>query len=735
MSNGNGINRRELIQGGLFAATALGVRTAHADVLAAADVEEPAPARPADLSSHLLSVWIGCGEECLWEFRLHGSPTPYKFAPPAFPLDGKKITVSIDKVRLTQPPAHLRNAVTRYFYEGNVVAEPHLVLGIELEVNDHTPVIRFRYQLTSSKPRKLTKASAQLDLTYFESSLARFPVAKEINLCCFDGVAHSYKLSEEEVPKRAFQNGLNLMGPIVAATDGQSSFVMAYEHGSEAPDVFVQFGLSPDRRVTVSAVKGNYFPEQVVDHAHPFQTIWFQTGAVNGDLDQMASVYRLFVLNNLAQNLESRKPYIFYNTWNFQERNKWWHHKPYLESINVERIDREIDTAHRMGIDVFVIDTGWYNKTGDWGVNETRFPHGLKAVKAKLDGYGMKLGLWIGPTTAAVSSQIVREHPEWRASWNGNVYAPEPVWETEDSYHMCMVSGYSDALADKLIRVAKELGVSYFKWDWDNLSGCPCNASTHLHGNEGHTAEERFDSYRFQLIQRMCRTADRIAAAVPDIILEFDITEEGRPMGLGFLSSGKYFQINNGPYYFNYDVPIDKESQNWNLFFYQGQARTWITRSQLVVDKWIPSVLFLTHYFPDDPLQWQEVNVASLILGHNGIWGDLPSVSDAGVAYIGEALRRYKEVRDDITGSDPVTRGFVSGSPEIHEKISKKSGRGAVVIFATAAGKYSYITAGRVVDKYWASDGASVALDASHLARIDASFDKPGAKIVFFGCE
>ena len=94
----------------------------------------------------------------------------------------------------------------------------------------------------------------------------------------------------------------------------------------------------------------------------------------------------------MTQNTESRKPYIFYNTWNFQERNKLWNGKTYLESMNEDRILKEIDVAHRMGVDVFVLDSGWYEKAGDWTVSSERFPNGLKTVKAKLDSYGMKLG-------------------------------------------------------------------------------------------------------------------------------------------------------------------------------------------------------------------------------------------------------------------------------------------------------------------------------------------------------
>jgi alpha-galactosidase len=325
----------------------------------------------------------------------------------------------------------------------------------------------------------------------------------------------------------------------------------------------------------------------------------------------------------------------------------------------------------------------------------------------------------------------VREHPEWRRSWNGQVPPPEEVWETEKSYKMCMVSGYADAFADELIRLAKEVGVTYFKWD--AIAQYGCNDPHHNHGDESNTPQERSDSYAFQLVQYMSRVADKVAAAVPGAIVDFDVTEGGRAMGLAFLSSGKYFLINNGPYYQNYDIPVDLARTNSNLFFYQGPARTWIARSPLTFDKWIPSTLFLTHYFPDDPQQWQEVDVASLILGQNGIWGDLLNVSDSGVAFIGSTLARYKQVRDDITESGPVVSGVVSASPEIHEKISAANGRGAVVIFATERGTYHYITSHRVAGEHWVSAGVTVTQDTAGRAKIEATFEKPGAKILFFG--
>jgi alpha-galactosidase len=687
----------------------------------------------AGLHNGQVRIVLGCGAGCLWEYgTVKGGPV-HRFAAPVFEVDGKKIAAQVGHFAVSETPARLNNGVTEYGFEGPVSGDAHLRLAVQFQVNERTSVVRFRYLLRSDETRKLTAAPGENDLTYFQTSLRDMPDAKEIALSDFVDLTHSFTLSETKIEGRHFEDGAAFMGPILAASDagGRHSFLVAYEHGSQAPDAFVQFRLSPDRGVRLTAVKGNYYPGELVDAAHSYRTIWMETAAVDGDMDKLASTYRRYVLRYMSENAATRKPYIFYNTWNFQERNKGFNGRPYLESMNEDRILKEIDVAHRMGIDVFVLDTGWYEKTGDWTVSRARFPDGLKAVKAKLDGYGMKLGLWLSPTQAAISSKVVVDHPEWKISWNGKVGEPREVWETEKSYGMCLVSGYADVFADELIRLAKDVGVSYFKWDAVHQYGC--NDPHHNHGTEANTAAERGDSYAFQLVGAMSSVAEKVAKAVPGTIVDFDVTERGRALGLGFLSSGKFFLINNGPYTDNYDLP--KSNLNVNLFFYPGEARTWITRSPLTFDKWIPSVLFLTHYFPDDPKRWQEVNVASLILGQNGIWGDLPGVSPAGVDYIGGVLAKYKQVREDITEADPVVTGIVSGSPEIHEKVSTTTGRGVVVIFATQSGTYDYVTQNKVASGDWTSDGVKVERDGAGRAKISATFAQAGAKIIFFGVQ
>lgn len=399
--------------------------------------------------------------------------------------------------------------------------------------------------------------------------------------------------------------------------------------------------------------------------------------------------------------------------------------------MTLERMLKEIEVAHKMGIEVFVIDAGWFEKTGDWNPSLTRFPDGLKTVSQKLKDNGMKMGLWFNPTVAAKTSNMLKEHRDKVRTRDGNEGDPWPVWETEASYGMCLVSDYRDAFADKLIRLNKELGVTYFKWD--AIGQYECNDPRHDHGTAANSAQERMESYAFEISQAMTYVVDKLAKECPEAIVDFDVTEGGRAVGLGFLSAGKYFLINNGPYYFNYDIPFDRENGQWNIFFYPGPARTWICRTPLTYDKWIPTSLFLTHYLPDDPYENQSIAVGSLILGQNGIWGDLPAISKEGVDFFAKTLGLYKQVRDDMTETAMIRDGAVGGSPEVYEKINPETGKGAIVLFSSHAGSYSYISKTKVNSSHWETRDTHVKILPSGQVKIDAKFNNAEAKIIFFG--
>lgn len=654
---------------------------------------------------------------------------------PAFTLDGTRVSCGLSSVTVESSETK-SHGVTETRYAGALTDVPGATLRVVVQQRPGSVFARLCYELSSTKPCRVS-AGAGAQPEYLSASFTEDARVVAVRLSEFEESVHSYHLTENPVRDDAFVCGPDEMGPILTVECEGITTLLAYEHGSTAPDAFLAFRFAAkeggQRFVTLDALKGNV-PDGTDVSERPLTSVWFQIGVVPGGLDACAAAYRAFVLSDMSPNAASRKPWVFYNTWNYQERNKNWNGKAFLDSMQQERITAEIDVAGRMGIDVFVLDTGWYAKTGEWAVNTERFDDGLKTVRRVLQERDMKLGLWFSPMQSAVSAEITQQHLDCRCESEGKEWNSHPVWETEESYPMCLVSRWWEAFADELIRLHREVGVTYFKWDAIGQYGCA--SPNHYHGTNSNTEQQRRDSAAFEQVRYMAKVVDKVCAACPEAIVDFDVTEGGRSVGLAFLASGKFFLINNGPYYHNLDDPqrAPGGGMGSNVFVFPGPARPRNCRETLDYDKWIPSILFLTHYLPDDPAASQETNIASMVLGHNGIWGDLVGISDEGVALYGKWLGLYKKVRDAVTAANPIVTGVVGGTPEIHEKVDA-DGRGAVCLFAPRAGRYTYVTNHAVDGRHAAMDGVEVERLPSGRAKISVTLDGWGGKAAFFGAD
>jgi alpha-galactosidase len=257
---------------------------------------QAAAPKDADVQNSQVWITISCGKGCLWKYGTASGSSVYPFAPPTFEIDQKQIAAEVPHFVAAGGPVKLSNGVTEYAFEGALAKDPHLTLRVQFQVNDATSVIRFRYLLKGDAHHTLTAPAGENRLTYLKTSLKQLPDTEEVSLSKFVELTHSYKLSEEKIEDRYFEDGDAFMGPILAAGDGSHSFLLAYEHGSQDPDAFLHYRLGPDRSVSLTAVKGNYFPSQPIDANHSYQTIWMETAAVEGGMDQLAAAYRRFLL-------------------------------------------------------------------------------------------------------------------------------------------------------------------------------------------------------------------------------------------------------------------------------------------------------------------------------------------------------------------------------------------------------------------------------------------------------
>lgn len=675
-----------------------------------------------------LSIRPGDTQAFLRLTAQHGASV--EIGAPRFEIDGRERGGFCFSRLTTQKMLPHGGSETRLEYRDP--GTPELHLRVDLRTFPGSPFLRLRYTLSSASPAALTKAQGGDNLCYLGLELSQgWTDLSEVRLSEYEPVLHSYLPGVETRPLADCTPGESLAGPILALQGGGTALLAAYEHGADHPQSFLRFELRPGR-IELRARMGNYFHNQPLGNERSWVSPWLQLALLpaNGP-EELFARYRRFALEEFNPRPASREPLICYNTWNYQERSHLYNRRPYLETMNLERMLAEIDVAHQMGIDVFVVDTGWFTKTGDWLVSPERFPDGLRQVRARLETYGMRFGLWFNPLATALTSAIAQAHPEYRMSWEGKPSGAYPIWETEESYSNCLASDYAAFFVEVMKRFRRELGVTYFKWDGVGQFGC--DSPHHHHGTPDNPAAERADCYAFQMGLSMIAMIEQVADEFPEVIVDFDATECGRFVGLGLLSAGRFFLINNGSYAKDFDTPLSLGIDPWmNMFFYPGAARPRVCRRGSSYDFILPSSLFLIHYLPDGPAGCRENSLAALVLGGNGIWGDLPALSAEDVAFWRDGLAAYKQVLPFAARSAARLRGFVGSSPEIYEKIDPESGAGLLAFFTVNQAEAVHLTQplARPPARVLGADTWEVL--PGNRVKVKVTLERDGARTVFF---
>ncbi|GLH65244.1 hypothetical protein PG301_30830 [Parageobacillus sp. G301] len=137
-------------------------------------------------------------------------------------------------------------------------------------------------------------------------------------------------------------------------------------------------------------------------------------------------------------------------------------------NFNEEKILRLAKTAAELGIELFVLDDGWFGKRdndrsslGDWFVDKRKLPNGLAGLAANINNMGMRFGLWLEPEMVSVDSELYRKHPDWC------LHVPSrPRSEGRNQ----LVLDYSrkevcDYIIQAISNVLASAPISYVKWD------------------------------------------------------------------------------------------------------------------------------------------------------------------------------------------------------------------------------------------------------------------------------
>jgi alpha-galactosidase len=79
------------------------------------------------------------------------------------------------------------------------------------------------------------------------------------------------------------------------------------------------------------------------------------------------------------------------------------------KNINEKLILELAKAAADAGMKEFIIDDGWQDSYGDWGIDYKKFPNGLKPVFDYIKSLGMKPGLWVSVGSASSNSNVFKK--------------------------------------------------------------------------------------------------------------------------------------------------------------------------------------------------------------------------------------------------------------------------------------------------------------------------------------
>ncbi len=72
--------------------------------------------------------------------------------------------------------------------------------------------------------------------------------------------------------------------------------------------------------------------------------------------------------------------------------------------VNEQIARRMIRDSADLGIEMFHVDAGWFRGVGDWYPDPQKFPNGLQPIADEAHAHGMKFGLWVDWTQAALGT-------------------------------------------------------------------------------------------------------------------------------------------------------------------------------------------------------------------------------------------------------------------------------------------------------------------------------------------
>lgn len=141
-------------------------------------------------------------------------------------------------------------------------------------------------------------------------------------------------------------------------------------------------------------------------------------------------------------------------------------------NIDEKKLLRLAQKAKEAGIELFVMDDGWFgnrnddsSSLGDWYANKKKLPGGLNGICKKVNALGLDFGIWVEPEMINTDSDLYRAHPDWAMEIPGRKHSEGRNQRILDLANPEVV----DHLIGQMTAVFSSANIAYVKWDMNRI--------------------------------------------------------------------------------------------------------------------------------------------------------------------------------------------------------------------------------------------------------------------------
>lgn len=221
---------------------------------------------------------------------------------------------------------------------------------------------------------------------------------------------------------------------------------LAQVQSNQFNSIRIQMGINP-ANFTWKLTKGETFTS-------PQAVLSYSDNGLNGMTHQFHNLYRQNLIRSPYKN--KMRP-ILINNWEATYFN-----------FNTEKLLDIAREASKDGIEMLVMDDGWFGKRdddnsglGDWVVNENKIQGGLKHLVDEVNKLGMKFGIWFEPEMVCPDSDLYRAHPDWAIQIKGRT----PGLARNQLVLDITRKEVRDYAYESVAKILRSANIEYVKWD------------------------------------------------------------------------------------------------------------------------------------------------------------------------------------------------------------------------------------------------------------------------------